>query len=292
VTAPDDAAFVVVGAHTFIGGRLVDRLAARGRNVIALIRPPLDDDPATIAAPPHAADTPLRPEGTPRGPEPRGATTDVGPTESADRSWAAGTAAVAIEGDGPGAVVAAIETGAAGRRVAAVLHAEIDAERCAPAALGELTPDVWHERCARPVDSALWTARAAFALMAGGEDRTGGGGVLGFVCPSVALTGAAGQVALSTTSEAIRLLAKSAARSWGRFGITVNAFAPHVDACVPPVAADEGQRGLQVHATALDLAEVDPADDIASLLVYLAAPGAAPLTGATLGADGGSLMAP
>jgi NAD(P)-dependent dehydrogenase (short-subunit alcohol dehydrogenase family) len=286
VTAPDDAAFVVVGAHTFIGGCLVDRLAVRGRHVIALIRPPVDDDPATIAAPR------LRSEGRPRGSESQGATTDVGPTESADRSWATGTTAVAIEGEGPGAVVAAIETGAAGRRVAAVLHAEIDAERCAPASLGELTPDVWHERCARPVDSALWTARAAFALMATGDGRTGQGGVIGFVCPSVALTGAAGQVAMSTTSEAIRLLAKSAARSWGRSGITVNAFAPHLDACVPPAPPDEGERGLQVHATALDLADVDPADDIASLLVYLAAPGAARLTGATLGADGGSLMAP
>ncbi|HEV7762206.1 MAG TPA: SDR family oxidoreductase [Acidimicrobiales bacterium] len=199
---------------------------------------------------------------------------------------------MAIEGEGPGAVVAAIETGAAGRRVAAVLHAEIDAVRCAPTSLGELTPEVWHERCARPVDSALWTARAAFALMATGDGRTGQGGVIGFVCPSVALTGAAGQVALSTTSEAIRLLAKSAARSWGRSGITVNAFAPHLDACVPPAPPDEGERGLQVHATALDLADVDPADDIASLLVYLATPGAARLTGATLGADGGSLMAP
>ena len=239
MTAPDDAVFVVVGAHTYIGTRIAERLAARGRSVVAL-----GDD----------------------------------------------------AGDDVAGRVAAIDEGAAGRAVAAVVHAEIDAGLCAPAPLGELTAEVWHERCARPVDSALWTARAAFTLMAIGEGRTGQGGVLGFVCPSVGLTGAAGQVASSTTSEAIRLLAKSAARRWGRFGITTNAFAPHLDACIPPVAAgdgeSDGERGLQVHATALDLDDVDPADDIASLLVYLSGSGAARLTGATLGADGGGLMAP
>ena len=63
-----------------------------------------------------------------------------------------------------------------------------------------------------------------------------------------------------------------------------------MEACVPPSADDEGAGGLQVHATALD--DVDPPDDIASLLIYLAGPGAARLTGATLGTDGGELMAP
>jgi NAD(P)-dependent dehydrogenase (short-subunit alcohol dehydrogenase family) len=215
----------------------------------------------------------------------------------ADRIVARGQDVVAVgsAGDGPDALRAAIDADARGRRIAAVLHAEIDAALCREARLAELTLAVWHERCARPIDRALWTARAGFALMATGEGRPGRGGVLGFVCPSVALTGAAGHVALSTASEAIRLLAKSAARRWGRFGVTSNVFAPAVDACLPvePHAdPSDGPEGLQVHATALDPAHVDPADDIASLLVYLAGAGAAGLTGATLGTDGGELMAP
>jgi NAD(P)-dependent dehydrogenase (short-subunit alcohol dehydrogenase family) len=220
-----------------------------------------------------------------------GTATSIG-ARIADRIVARGqdVVAVASAGDGPAALRAAIDAGARGRRIAAVLHAEIDATLCREARLAELTPEAWHERCARPIDLALSTARAGFALMATGEGRPGRGGALGFVCPSVALTGAAGHVALSTASEAIRLLAKSVARRWGRFGITSNAFAPAVGACLPAEPdedAGDGPEGLPVHATALD-----PADDIASLLVYLAGPGAAGLTGATLGTDGGELMAP
>jgi 2-hydroxycyclohexanecarboxyl-CoA dehydrogenase len=176
--------------------------------------------------------------------------------------------------------------GAAGSRtpVAAVLHAEVDPALYEDTRLDDLTPERWQERCARPIDAALRTAWAAFELMATGEGRPGRGGVLGFVCPTVAMTGAAGQVAASTTGEAIRLLAKSAARRWGRFGVTSNAFALRLD--------DPRPAGLQVHAAALAADDLDPADDVASLLLYLASPTAARLTGATFTADGGELMTP
>jgi NAD(P)-dependent dehydrogenase (short-subunit alcohol dehydrogenase family) len=197
----------------------------------------------------------------------------------------------APEEDGVAALVGAVERSAGGRRVAAVLHADVDDALCDEVELAELTPEEWQRRCAVPIDRALWTARAGFSSMAAGEGRAGRGGVLGFVCPSVSLTGGAGHVALATATEAIRLLAKSAARRWGRFGITCNAFAPHLDACRPPLPAG-GAPGLQVHATALDPTTVDPAEDIASLLLYLCSPGAAQITGATLGTDAGTLMAP
>jgi NAD(P)-dependent dehydrogenase (short-subunit alcohol dehydrogenase family) len=265
VSGIDDAVIAVVGIDTSIGGRIAERLAARDAAVVGLTRSPRSSGPA--------------------------ATT----TTSAARGGGA-VAVVVVEGEGPEAVVAAIEAAAGGRRVAAVLHAEIEPARCGEARLAELTPEAWRERCAGPIDRALWTARAGFTLMATGDGRPGQGGVLGFVCPSAALTGAAGHVALATAGEAVRLLAKSAARRWGRFGITSNAFAPHLAACVPPAGdgagdSDGGGR-LQVHATALDPGGVDPADDIASLLLYLAGPGPARLTGATFGTDGGELMAP
>jgi len=183
-----------------------------------------------------------------------------------------------------GATVVDLDGAADGPPVAAVLHAEVDPVLYEPTRLADLTPARWQALCARPVDRALATAWAAFELMATGEGRSGQGGVLGFVCPTVAMTGAAGQVAASTTGEAIRLLAKSAARRWGRFGITGNAFALRLDAPSPA--------GLQVHATALAADDLDPADDVASLLLYLSAPGAARLTGATFTADGGELMTP
>lgn len=205
----------VVGSHTPVGGRIAERLEARGATVVDLAR---------------AADEP---------------------------------------------------------RVAAVLHADVDPAVYEDTRLADLTPERWQALCARPIDAALATAWAAFELLATGEGRPGRGGVLGFVCPTVAMTGAAGQVAASTAGEAIRLLAKSAARRWGRFGITSNAFALDLD----PGHGADGDR-LQVHATALAADDLDPADDVASLLLYLSAPGAARLTGATFTADGGELMTP
>lgn len=276
MTGADDAVVVVVGVDTFIGGRIAACLATRGAQVVGLARSLQAGSPSPAPALPEGGAT--------------GGTDGDGGTSPADRAERL-VEAVPIEGDGPEAVVMAAQVGVGERRVAAVVHAEIEPGLCGEVRLGELTPEVWRERCARPIDAALWTARAGFSLMATGDGRAGQGGVLGFVCPSVALTGAAGHVALAATSEAVRLLAKSAARRWGRFGITSNAFAPDVEACLPPAPGDR-EGGLQVHATALDLAVVDPADDIASLLIYMAGPGAARLTGATLGADGGKLMAP
>jgi NAD(P)-dependent dehydrogenase (short-subunit alcohol dehydrogenase family) len=166
--------------------------------------------------------------------------------------------------------------------VAAVVHAEVDEALCAPVALVDTTPEEWQERCAGPVASALRTARAAYDVLAGA------GGTVGFVCPSVGLTGAAGHVALASASESVRLLAKSAARRWGRHGITVNAFAPPLAACLPGSPLDA--RTAEVNATAFP--DVDPADEIAALVAALASPGAPRLTGATLGTDGGELMLP
>lgn len=188
-----------------------------------------------------------------------------------------------------GATVADLDGAADGPPVAAVLHADVDPAVYRDTRLADLTLERWQALCARPIDAALATAWAAFGLMATGEGRSGQGGVLGFVCPTVAMTGGAGQVAASTAGEAIRLLAKSAARRWGRFGITSNAFALDLDP--GPAEGDDHDR-LQVHATALAADDLDPADDVASLLLYLSAPGAARLTGATFTADGGELMTP
>lgn len=197
---------------------------------------------------------------------------------------ARGAAVVAVSGveAGPGPLVTAIVEGAAGRRVAAVVHAEVDEALCAPRPLVETTAEDWRERCARPVASALWTANAAYTVLTG----EGRGGTVGFVCPSVGLTGATGHVALASAAESVRLLAKSAARRWGRHRITVNAFAPPLAACLPGPATQTAE----VNATAFP--DVDAADEIAALVTTLVAPDAPHLTGATLGTDGGELMLP
>ena len=246
MTAARGPLAVVVGADTYLGGRIALSLGRRGCAIVALSRSGL-------------------------------------PAAAAERVAAAGADVVAgaIAGDGTGAVAEAIARGARDRAVTIVVHAEVDEAALAPRALLELDPGEWEAACHGPTASAVWTAQAAFGAMAGA------GGTLGFVCPSVGMTGAPGRVPLSATSEAIRVLAKSAARNWGAVGITVNAFAPDVAACGPPTA---DRPAAAVNEAAFT--SVDAAEDVAALLVHLGGPDGALLTGATFGTDGGMVMAP
>jgi 3-oxoacyl-[acyl-carrier protein] reductase len=84
-------------------------------------------------------------------------------------------------------------------------------------------------------------------------------------------------VPLATASEAQRMLAKSAARRWGGDGITVNVVTARV--------GGGGDAARTVPAR-------DPGDGVAAAVVWLASAAAAAITGATIGADGGGVMAP
>jgi NAD(P)-dependent dehydrogenase (short-subunit alcohol dehydrogenase family) len=221
MASPPDPAVVVVGADTPLGAGIAGRIEARGWFVVPLVTRNL-----VQKAPDSGSFCPKF-----------------------------------VDGDGPAPLVAAIEAGCAGRRVAAVVHADLDPTLCTEARLDDLTPEAWHDRCAGPTAAALATAQAAHQLMAGA------GGVLAFVCPSVGLTGAAGHVALSTTSEVIRLLSRSAALRWQPDGLAVTTFAPPLSAYLPPPDAGVA---------------ADAADDIASLITYLAGPDGHRLTATTL----------
>jgi NAD(P)-dependent dehydrogenase (short-subunit alcohol dehydrogenase family) len=159
-----------------------------------------------------------------------------------------------------------------------VVWADVDPNALHPDPLVGLGEPDWDRRCEEPLRSALWLLEAAYPFLRGRDGRV----VL--VCPSVALEGAAGLVPLATAAEGQRLLAKSAARRWGSEGITVNVV-------TVPVAA--------LGANVPDAARTDPAlpaaDALraaAAVVVWLISDGAAGITGATIGADGGAVMAP
>jgi NAD(P)-dependent dehydrogenase (short-subunit alcohol dehydrogenase family) len=148
---------------------------------------------------------------------------------------------------------------------------------CSVVGLGE--PD-WVRLCEQPLFAALEFLQGAYPHLKGRDGRV----VL--LCPSVALEGAAHLVQLAAAAEGQRQLAKSLARRWGRDGITVNVV-------TVPVAA--------LGATVADAARTAPAlggdaraalDAAASTVVWLAGPGAGGITGTTIGADGGAVMAP
>ncbi len=102
------------------------------------------------------------------------------------------------------------------------------------------------------------------------------------VVPTTGLSGGAEHAAVAATSEAARVLVKSAARQWGADGVTVNAVALAPEA----FGVDTSITGpVSIAPRALDGA-VDPADTIS----FLCSDAAAHVTGQTVVCDGGLWM--
>jgi 3-oxoacyl-[acyl-carrier protein] reductase len=160
-----------------------------------------------------------------------------------------------------------------------LVHALVDPAALVAAALAETDEPAWDTRCEAGLRAALACTQAAFAPM---RDR---GGRLVFVTPTVALTGAAGLVPYVTALEGIRALAKSAARQWGRYGITANCVAPPVGL----VAAGAEDPGVEEPALGR---RPDPRRDVAPVVAMLAAGPGRFVTGSTVTVDGGVVMAP
>jgi NAD(P)-dependent dehydrogenase (short-subunit alcohol dehydrogenase family) len=139
----------------------------------------------------------------------------------------------------------------------------------------------WDARCDAVLRAALACATATRRHLG---DR---GGRFLVVTPTVTLTGAAGLVPVVTALEGLRALAKSAARQWGRVGITVNCLAPPLALVAPDsVAADPG-----VEEPALGRIP-DGRADVAPVVALLAGDAARFVTGATIAVDGGVVMTP
>lgn len=129
----------------------------------------------------------------------------------------------------------------------------------------------WDRRADAPIRAALLAIQAAHRHRAR----------LIIVSPTVGMEGAAGLVALATASEGVRMLAKSAARRWGPEGIAVNVVA---------VAASAfGVDNPDAARTPAALAPTGLAG-VTSTVAWLAT--AEGITGLTITADDGALMAP
>jgi 3-oxoacyl-[acyl-carrier protein] reductase len=165
----------------------------------------------------------------------------------------------------------------------AVVHAFVDPDALTTQSLAETTETDWDHRCEAMLRAALYCCRAA------GRELSARGGRLVVVTPTIALTGAAGLVPYATAVEGMRAMAKSAARQWGEWGITVNCVAPPVELLAP--AGAHAPSGLALAEPALGRAP-DPRTDVAPVVALLAADAAHLVTGATIPVDGGVVMAP
>ena len=162
-----------------------------------------------------------------------------------------------------------------------VVHAHVDPDVFALAKLSETDEPAWERRCELLLREALWVAQGAYTAFG---NR---GGHLVFVTPTVGMSGAIGLTPYASAVEAVRALAKSAARQWGGSGIRVNCVAPPVEA----VAPDRGLAGPWLAPVALGRA-TDARRDVAPAVALLTAPAAHFVTGTTLVVDGGIVMVP
>jgi NAD(P)-dependent dehydrogenase (short-subunit alcohol dehydrogenase family) len=140
--------------------------------------------------------------------------------------------------------------------------------------------DAWIEEAETPIWRAMVLFQAAYASF--GER----GGSIVAVLPASAVTGAAGLVAFSAAAEGIRQLVKSAARAWGRQGTRVNCvLLPLEDWGLEPEHPVPNRYGASLDGA-------NGASDVAGAVASLLSPLTAGVTGATLGVDRGSVLAP
>jgi NAD(P)-dependent dehydrogenase (short-subunit alcohol dehydrogenase family) len=163
-----------------------------------------------------------------------------------------------------------------------VVWADVDPDALVPAPVVGLSEGQWVRRCEDPMTSLVWVVQAAHAHLRARDGR------LILVAPSVALEGAAALVPLAAGVEAQRLLLKSVARRWGPDRITVNTVSVPVTALAPALATDAPDAAR----TAVSLLDDDPLTTATATVAWLASRDADGVTGATIGADSGAVMAP
>jgi NAD(P)-dependent dehydrogenase (short-subunit alcohol dehydrogenase family) len=133
------------------------------------------------------------------------------------------------------------------------------------------------------VKGTLWCMQAVYPIM----KAKGIGRIINFVS-SAGMRGEPGLGDYNATKEGIRALTKTAAREWGRDGITVNCIAPGA-------LSKRGQEFIQRDPAEFERRNAekclprlgDPEEDIAPVAVFLASDESRFVTGQTMFADGG-----
>ncbi len=137
---------------------------------------------------------------------------------------------------------------------------------------------------------ALWLMQAAQPHMVAAQ-----WGRIVTMGTSMGLTGAAGYGPYAASNEAIRSLTRTAAREWGRDGITVNCILPASAGHRAPVAGSDPTREAAFAAMYDDNPvgrDGNAVDDIGPAVAFLLSDGSRYVTGQTISVDGGGIMRP
>lgn len=135
---------------------------------------------------------------------------------------------------------------------------------------------------------ALWLMQAALPHFV-----EQGRGRIVTMATGMGITGAPGYGPYAASNEAIRSLTRTAAREWGRHGVTVNCVLPaSVAHRLPPAGSDPDREAAFAalyddHPLGRD---GDAEADIAPVVAFLLSDASRYVTGETIGADGGGVM--
>ena len=155
--------------------------------------------------------------------------------------------------------------------------------------LADITPDNFDLVLDTGPRGTLWLMQAVLPTM----QAHGRGRMITFGS-SMGQTGAPGYGPYSAAKEAIRSLTRTAAREWGRFGITVNCICPASASHRMPVAQDgDDARSRAFAAMYKDHPlgrDGDPEADIAPVVAFLLSDASQYMTGQTFMVDGGGSL--
>jgi NAD(P)-dependent dehydrogenase (short-subunit alcohol dehydrogenase family) len=152
------------------------------------------------------------------------------------------------------------------------------------AALPSLAEEEWDRVLAVNLKGVFLCSQAALAPM-----RARGGGRIINMASVSGLVGAVGFAHYAASKAGVIGFTKSLAREAAPMGITANAIAPGIVATevttqtFPPSA-------LEIYKTQVPLRRLGTPDDLTALVVFLASPGAAYITGQVYTVDGGYTM--
>lgn len=156
-----------------------------------------------------------------------------------------------------------------------------------PAPLEHISEDDLDVAFAVGAKGTLWLMQAAFPIM-----KSQARGRIVTLGSNAALDGIETFGAYSAAKEAIRALTRTAAREWGRHGITVNCVCPvsvrhHTPGLDDPEALARFERSFARNPIPRD---GDLVEDIAPAVGFLLSDASAYVTGQTLMVDGGRTM--
>jgi NAD(P)-dependent dehydrogenase (short-subunit alcohol dehydrogenase family) len=146
----------------------------------------------------------------------------------------------------------------------------------------------WEYNFRTGATASLWAMKAVFPHM----KSAGYGRVINFGSGS-GQTGSEGRLSYNAAKEAVRALTRTAAREWGKYGITVNAISPLIETrSVESWKREYPEQYVHITQQMPVRRMGTPEQDLAPVAVFLAGEGSGYMTGMTFMVDGGSLMMP